>query len=102
MTEQILKAATPRPWHVYDRGIGYEVAVVRNGDEPAVNEYGAKGCFEKADAELIVLAVNAYEADHVLIRDLVTALENIAECIFLRDARRVAEDALSAAKAVPR
>ena len=75
-TDKILKAATPRPWHVYDRGIGYEVAVVRNGEyDHAVNEWGAKGCFEKADAELIVLAVNVYEADCALIEDLGTALE---------------------------
>lgn len=80
---------TPRPWHVWDRGIGWEVH--EGADAECLSEYGcnAEGCepinngqrdtFSFPDAELIAAAVNALPA-------LLDAAERLAEVTAERDA----------------
>ena len=77
-TDEILKAATARPWeqcgdanfeqygHLYE--IGPTAMIVWNGLFTAV-----------ADAALTVLAVNAYERDQATIRALMEALERLLQ-----------------------
>ena len=65
-TEQILKAATPRPWNV-------DGILVVSSDKTVIAYCGEVGA-AKANQNLIVLAVNGYEAREALIADLVTAL----------------------------
>src|ERR1035441_10063324 len=60
-TEQMLKAATPRPWQ---RGL-----------------WGGDSAQGAANSALCRLAVNSYEAREVLIADLVTALEKVKTAI---------------------
>jgi hypothetical protein len=65
---------TPRPWKVYDRGIGWEI---HTQDDLEINvEF--RETFKKGDAELIVRAVNAQD-------DLVAAMEHVQAdvCSFL-------------------
>jgi len=80
---------TPRPWHVCDRGIGWEIH--EGTDAECLSEYGvnSEGCepinnglrdtFSLADAELIADAVNALPA-------LLDAVERLAVVEAERDA----------------
>ena len=79
-TEQILKAASPRPWQ---RGLWA-------GDS-------AQGA---ANSALCKLAVNSYEAREVLLGKLTAALEDVYNCGSIRDAEKIAESALAAARKV--
>jgi hypothetical protein len=62
-TDEVLKAATPRPWN-------------RSAFQKAINlAIAGKATVVRPDFDLILVAVNAYEADRALIADLGTALE---------------------------
>ena len=95
-TEQILKAATPRPWKL-DAKVSAGQDVKQGGFYGFRELAATTGMFwiariqaftkelipcahsaadeHTANAELILLAVNGYEAREALIADLVTALE---------------------------
>ena len=72
MNEQILKAATPRPWEA-TRSNTLRASHVDIADfwDSRVGVPAAT-----ANTELAAIAVNSYEAREALIADLVTALEN--------------------------
>ena len=111
-TEQILKAATPRPWGVEPEELDrhYKPAMIFgafDSDAPKVICDMAARPNDDSNAALIVIAVNSYEAREALIADLVTALEGMVgmeTCVhvltraehesFMREAR----SALAAAK----
>ncbi len=80
--EEVLKKATARPWGVEpeDMDDHYKPAMVFGAfdtDEPKVICDLAARHNNAENSELIVLAVNAFEADRELIRQLTVALERV-------------------------
>jgi hypothetical protein len=82
-TDEILKAATPRPWGDVPEDVmagHYQPARVFGAYDTSkpkiVCELAARPNWD-ANAELIVLAVNAYEGDRALIGKLVEAAGNL-------------------------
>ena len=81
--EEILKLGTPRPWLVTDRfnrpTCNWAEVSSRDGNCWIAHLQQVKEAVEaNANADMIVLAVNSYEAREALLRDLTNSLENIS------------------------
>jgi hypothetical protein len=83
-TEQILKAAKPRPWTEESLRAACNLALT------------GKARINQNDLRLIVLAVNSYEAREALAEKLEATLTEIYNCGSIREAEILAQSGLSA------
>ena len=90
---RLLEEATPRPWHAWDRGIGYEVhtEVEHNPIRCDPLNSGFRETFGGPDARLIAAAVNALPAllDAAAERDALAAAWDEGHQAGHEDARAV-------------
>ena len=81
------ETGTPRPWHLYDRGIGYELhrGSVCHDQCIEINTE-MKETFKRADAELIIRAVNRDAAFEALVEALRALYDMVNHALDARDA----------------